>query len=317
MRKEVLATILAVLGLGFVGYRFVDWEQLFSVLSQAKLGPSVLSGLFFLLGMVLYAWRWQVLIPADISLTKMFHASNIGHAGNLIIPGRAGEPIRVGVVADQCDASLGEVTGTVVVEKVMEQFMRLGCVVLALPFLGAKAGMDRIGPLVVSLIVLMALVVLFIRFHVAISLQVSILVERVFKIPRARTQAQFKDLVHLLVNLRGDPKLVKSVGISVLCWAAFAVHSWFGLLALGAERLILGSLIVMASVTPSAPTHPGWYHAIGVASLAVVGFGAQEALAWLVLLHAYQTVLYPLLGLVGYWLLGSPGLRNRSQPAES
>ncbi len=93
--------------------RLADWR--FSLAAAGAL----------LVGLGLYTLRWQLLLIYRASYTDVFHAANIGHMTNILVPLRAGEAARVAAISRGPDMTLSLGTSSVAVERWLEQLMRL------------------------------------------------------------------------------------------------------------------------------------------------------------------------------------------------
>ena len=105
-----LLILLSLVALLAISPRWVDWSRLYQLLGEAERWSLLGSVPPFLLGLLLFAWRWHLLLPEEIRLSTLFHISNLGLLANLVVPGRAGEPVRIGLVSGRGRNSVGAVT---------------------------------------------------------------------------------------------------------------------------------------------------------------------------------------------------------------
>ena len=263
-----------------------------------------------LAGLVAYAARWWWLLGQRPRLLSTFNAANVGHAVNVLLPLRVGEPARIVVLGRTSPVSLGEATSSVVVERLLEQVMRLAALGGAVAFgLGL-----RLSPVAVAAALgLLAAAVggaLWVRRNRDRVLQS--LPPRLARLPRVTEAGARQALAGLLVGLEqaATPRrLAGAVALSLVAWGCFWACTALALAALpgalsGAQVVTL-SLGALALAPPSAPAQPGIYHASVVAPLSALGYATAGLTAYAVVLHALLMGWMLVLGLVGLALSGA------------
>ena len=289
---------------------FVDLAAVAEVLKTADYLLLLLASFFLILGLLFYAMRWRLLLGNKPSLALTFHASNIGHAGNIIVPARAGEAMRIVVLGQSGAVSYTEATSSFVVERLFEQLMRLLALVGAV---AVGAGIELTpGSLLGGIAVLIAA---FAGIQWLIRSREAVLQRwprRLARLPRLTEDGARRSLIDLLDNLTAvsNPKqLAQVMATSLLAWGFFWGFFYAALLALGddvaaGDRLAM-SLGALALSPPSAPTQPGIFHASVVVPLTAVGFSEVALTAYAVLLHILEMIV--MLGLA-LWGLAQVGL---------
>ena len=274
---------------------FVDLAAVGHALQTANLPRLFLASLFLLLGLLFYALRWQLLLGSKPSLRQTFHASNIGHAGNIIVPARAGEAMRIVVLGRGGAVSYTEATSSFVVERLFEQLLRLLALVTAV---AVGAGIDLSPGSVLGGVAV--LVGAFAGSQWLVRQRERVLgrwPRQLARLPRITEDGVRRSLTDLLDNLTAvaEPKqLAQVMGASLLAWGCFWGFFYATLLALGegfqpVDRLAV-SLGALALSPPSAPTQPGIFHASVVVPLAAVGFDEVALTAYAVLLHILEMI---------------------------
>lgn len=312
-RKQIwqIVGLLVVIGIIVALFVwFVDLAAVGEALQTADLTLLLLASLFLILGLLFYAMRWRLLLGNKPSLQQTFHASNIGHAGNIIVPARAGEAMRIVVMGRGGAVSYTAATSSFVVERLFEQLLRLLALVVAV---AVGAGIE-LSP--ASMIGGVAVLVLaFAGFQWMIRHSERVLARwpvRLAKLPRVTEDGARRSLTDLLDNLTAvsEPKQLALVMLtSLLAWGFFWGFFYVTLLALAdsvppADRLAV-SLGALALSPPSAPTQPGIFHASVVVPLTAVGFDEVALTAYAVLLHILEMVW--MIGLA-FWGLAQTGL---------
>jgi uncharacterized protein (TIRG00374 family) len=311
-RKQIwqIVGLLAVIGAIITLFVwFVDLAAVGQVLQTADYPLLLLASFLLVVGLLFYAMRWRLLLNNKPTLLQTFHASNIGHAGNIIVPARAGEAMRIVVLGRSGAVSYTEATSSFVVERLFEQLLRLLALVAAVA-VGAGIELSP-GTILGGVAVVVAA---FVGIQALVRQRVRLLARWpawVAKMPRVTEAGARRSLTDLLDNLTAvsEPKqLAKVMGTSLLTWGFFWGFFYATLLALGdgfppAEQLAV-SLGALALSPPSAPTQPGIFHASIVVPLAAVGFNEVSLTAYAVLLHILEMLWMIGLALWGLWQSG-------------
>ena len=304
---------------------FVDLEAVARELRAAHPGYLLAASALLVAGMIVYAVRWRILLGNKPTLLHTFHASNVGHAGNIIVPGRAGEPTRIVVMGRSQAVSMTEATSSFVVERLFEQVMRLLALGAAVVYgVGVEVtAATVVGGVGLVLLAFAAIAWLVRNQETALARGPALLA----RLPRLSEAAAHTFLANLLANLAhaSAPRRLMLVSLwSLLTWSCFWGFHYLTLLSLGdafapSLRPAL-SLGVLALSPPSAPTQPGLFHVSTVAPLAAVGFDAEALTAYAVILHILEMVWMIGLALWGTLQMGlSPRVlleRKRQEPSE-
>lgn len=124
-RTSILLTVGLIVFILALFVTLVDVPTVVAQLRRANWRISLAAAGALLLGLGLYALRWQLLLIHRASYSDVFHAANIGHMTNILVPLRAGEAARVAAINRGPDMTLSLGTSSVAVERWLEQLMRL------------------------------------------------------------------------------------------------------------------------------------------------------------------------------------------------
>jgi uncharacterized protein (TIRG00374 family) len=301
----------------------VDLDAVLEQLQTANPLLLLLASAAFVAGLVAFAARWRALLNYEPSLVFTFHASNMGHAGNILLPFRFGEAIRVLVMGTDKAVSLAESTSSFVVERLFEQSMRLlavlGAVMIGVGLETSAAAL--VGGLI--FVVLGFAAVLWLANHPEFTLQKG--TRLLAKIPRVSEERARQATADFLANLSGiaQPRRFAVVlGWSFLSWVLFWLFFFITLRALDTglalQEQIAISLGALAVSPPSAATQPGLFHASVVAPLAAVGFDTELVTAYAVLLHILEMIWLIILASWGLFAtkISLSEIRDLFQPQE-
>lgn len=307
-RTLVVAVIIVAITILF--FLLVDVVEVARQLVTADPRLLFAASISFILGLVAFAIRWRVLLGNKPQLLLTFHASNMGHAGNILIPFRAGEAVRILVMGSTKSVSFTEATTSVVVERLFEQLMRFLTLVAAV-FVGV--GLE-ISPTAViggaGFLILGFGTIAWLVSHQDFTLDKG--TRLLAKLPRVTIETANRSISDLLQNLEAVSKPRQFALIllwSVITWVLFWGFFYLTLLSLGAsfmpEQQFAISLGAMALSPPSAPTQPGIFHASIVAPLAALGINPEALTAYAVILHILEMFWVVLLALWGLIATGS------------
>jgi uncharacterized membrane protein YbhN (UPF0104 family) len=310
--------ILALLVIVVIGVLFawrVDLRAVAAQLRGARLRYLAGASMLLVSGLLLYAVNWRWLLGGRAPLTAIFHAANIGHAANILLPLRLGEAARVAALARAGAVAAGASASSVVVERLLLQVMRLGAlgaavmVGVGLPFNPLSAGVA-----VLFLAAAVAGVLALRKWRGPLLARLPRLVARLPRVSEARAGAVLASLLDGLDVAATPGRLAGALGLTALSWACFLGFDALVLQALplpfsAGERMTL-AFAALALAPPAAPAQPGVYHASVVAPLVLLGFAETSLTAFAVLLHALM-----MLWMLGLGGVGLVGLR-RSGPAQ-
>jgi glycosyltransferase 2 family protein len=306
--KTVAGTaVVAIIFLIFA--LFIEWREVWEQLRQADYSYLLLASGLLLVGLVGYAVRWRLLMRNLPSLRRTFHASNIGHAGNTFLPARAGEAARIIAISNSDKVSKTEATTSFVVERLVEQFMRLLALGLAIGLgLGVEPSPTSIGGGVAALMVAILLTYWLLNNRQWVLRYGPRFLNRIPGLTMARAEKGLTNLINNLDTVAAPRQLLRVLLWSLIPWSFFAGFHYFTLLALGdifgEANLWLIALGTLAFCPPSAPTNPGVYHAFLIGPLLALGYGREPATAYAVMLHIVQSFWTLLLALWGVTRMG-------------
>ncbi|MBI2159422.1 MAG: flippase-like domain-containing protein [Candidatus Rokubacteria bacterium] len=258
------------------------------------------------------ARRWRYLFPPRSDPPRLTPAIMIGYMANNVLPLRAGEVVRVYVVARRwTPAAAGAARAhpfwttlaTLVVERVLDSFvvvLILAVLVLLIPV----PAFLQVAALVVLAIDLAGIAVLIAL--VAAPARCARLIGRLTgRWPRLRERALriFETFVTGLDGIRAPAHLGPLLAWTVLVWLAPALAAWTMLLALGLHLPFTAAWAVLAFVglgvsIPSAPGYVGVFHAAAALALGLFGVSQSAAVGYALLFHAAQIVPITLIGWV-------------------
>ncbi|HMH50807.1 MAG TPA: lysylphosphatidylglycerol synthase transmembrane domain-containing protein [Candidatus Acidoferrum sp.] len=237
--------------------------------------------------------RWWYLFPPHSEPPALVPATMIGYMVNNILPLRAGEFVRVYVVARRWGHGFWTALATLIVERVLDSLV----IVLVMVVLVLHITVPR--PLEIGAAVLLGvdLVAVSVLCFLAIAPERARgLIER---LTRRRPSLQrrvvgiLETFVRGLEGVRTRAHLGPLAAWTVLIWGLPAVITWSMFRALDLDVPWIAAWVVLAFVglgvaIPSAPGYIGVFHAAATIALTIFGVPATAAFGYALLFHATQ-----------------------------
>jgi uncharacterized protein (TIRG00374 family) len=308
--RRILIVAVIIIAITILFFSLVDTEVVVQHLLAADARYLFAASVALVLGFIAFAARWRALLGNKPPLLFTFHACNLGQAANILIPLRAGEPVRILVIGSEKSVSFTEATTSVVVERLFEQLMRLLALAMAI-LVGVGLDVSPVAALGgIGFLILGFAVIAWLVGHQDFTLNKG--TRLLARLPRVTEKTAHKSISDLLQNLEAVSKPRRFLEIllwSVITWVLFWGFFYLTLLSLGTsfapEQQLAVSLGAMALSPPSAPTQPGLFHASIVIPLAALGLNAEALTAYAVILHILEMLWIVGLAAWGLFATGS------------
>ncbi len=271
-------------------------------------------------GWAAQARRWAATLPAPpLGTVRLTRLILIGLFGNLILPLRAGDLVRIALTARAIGGRPGAALASVAVDRAMDVLTLLAFGAFAAAFVPLPPGWR--GAL--ATLALAALGAGAVALAVAARPQVGASLIGA-SVPARLQPAALRQFAQLSDGLRAlaDPSVAASVVTwSLAQWALNGAAIWCCLLAFDPTASVFAALSFMVatslgSALPSAPSAAGVYHAVGVAALAALGVDPERALAIALVAHAHSVVLQLGAGALAVWAEGAAAALRAPPAAE-
>lgn len=310
-KKQIILGALIVVAILVMLAIFVDWPTVIAQLRGANLTLLGIGTLVLILGYVVYAIRWHVLLTDDVPFIWTFHTANSGSLVNLLLPLRPGDAARILMLGMKDNMSVIRVTSSIVVERWYEQVMRIAAIGGTIVFgAGLKVSTYTILGSFAYLIIVLGAMIWMVRNRGWVIDYAPVLLA---KLPRVN-QAKALEWIHTLLDGLASMAKVRSQAWtflwSVACWSAFWAYHYITLIAIfpdiPIEQALGISLGSLALVPPSATTLPGVYQVSLIIPLTMVGFNRNVLGAYAVALNIVEMIVVLVLGFWGVAQIGIP-----------
>jgi len=247
--------------------------------------------------------RWRVLLRragAHPSRTDANALVAVGYMGNNLLPARAGDALRVVLMAPRARTGARTVLGTLIAERVLDVAVLLSLFALLAYGVVSGTGIDVSDRLRLALAVAAGVGVL--------ALAAAAVLHRTGRLRRAL--AFLRPLATATADLRGRHG-ARVLALTVLSWALEGVVWWLAAVAadLGIGLLDALYLLALASVFVLVPAGPGYAGTLDAAVvIGATALGAGSAVTYLVVLRFVLMVPITLAGAAaGAVRYGGPG----------
>ncbi|GAB3653553.1 lysylphosphatidylglycerol synthase transmembrane domain-containing protein [Echinicola sediminis] len=307
---QVVISLSVAIWIFWFLYKDVKMESLLEALQQASffwIGISILISAF---GFWLRAWRWKLLINADlhekISSGRAFWALMVGYLVNMLVP-RAGEVARCGVLKRTNGLPVSKLLGTVILERSIDLLFMLVVIFMAFVlerevFLELSADLVSVDSILAVLskylpLVIGGVVLLFMAFYwISKRYRDHGLVQKFHHFIR--------ELIQGLKSVqRMDNRLgfwVASIGI----WLIYYYMMYFIAKGIPSTANLSPSAILMVMVMGSigmvAPVQGGigTFHALVAFILMTYGLAEEEGKIFAVIVHSSQVLIVLITGVI-------------------
>lgn len=301
--KNTLSAVLALLiGFGILAL-FIPPREWVLALEQVPRRDLGLSALFFAAGCLAICARWRACLAYRVGFGAAFHSQGIAMAGNLLIPSRVGEALRVyaltryGVLAEYG-------TSAVVQERLADQLFRIFFFAAAL-MVGEAGGRGRtdfqlLGIILATLAVFGALA-LMVRYRVAMAGFSGRWIGRLPKLNASLVERFVRNTLHDLGSVWTRPGGPAALSWGLAAWVLYTCHMILILPAFFPGRELVLALVVMSFGSPTTAGKPGGYHLVLTAVLMAFSADQEPALRAIVVLFFFQIVFYCLWGMASWF----------------
>jgi uncharacterized protein (TIRG00374 family) len=320
---KYLVLLLIAGALLVFSFRGMNVNKILHGMLHANMFWVALSGILSIIAFIVRAYRWNLLIePLGYTppLKKTTYSLMVGYFANLAFP-RLGEVSRCAALSKAESIPFNKLLGTVIVERVIDVFSLLICMLLtaALEFkrLGNFFNENIFSPLIKKIDQLSRSPILLVVIITALITLVSVLIYFSRKNKSKGKETAFSKLAKGFIDgLRSVAKLKKPglfIFHSVFIWVLYYFSVYVALFAfpftsgLGAGTALF--LLIAGGIGMSAPVQGGIgaYHLLVSQGLVLYGLSQEDGLTFATLLHSLQLVLVIIMGTASLLLLFSSG----------
>ena len=304
--RLAINTVTAVVTVVFsyVALSNLDLSKVWHTLQQIDLWWLLPALVVFLLGNLARALRWQSLFAPERRppLAPVANAMFVGYFYNNILPARAGEPIRIVVLASRSEAAPVEIVGTVVLERLYDVLAILVVFFVAEPWLPHVSwfGAAAVAAAVLAVGIAAAATILVVYGERPVRWALRPLAR--FKgFEGDRLDRTVAELVYGLSGLRRPSVAIPAFLWTTAAWMLSALAAWLVTLAFPfslpfAAGVLLVVAVGLGMILPSPPAAVGVFEGAALIALKAYGIPHDEALPYALILHMLNFVPFLVIG---------------------
>jgi uncharacterized protein (TIRG00374 family) len=303
-----LVTVAVTVGFSYIALSNIQLSKVWDTLRTIDLWWMLPALVVFLLGNLARALRWRSLFAPERrpALAPVANAMLVGYFYNNILPARAGEPIRVVVLAQRSEAAPVEIVGTVVLERLYDVLAILVVFFVAEPWLPHVSwfGAAAVAAIVLAVGIAAVATILVVFGDRPVRLVLRPL-GRLRWISSDRLERTVAELVHGLSGLRRPSVAIPAFLWTTVAWLLSAFAAWLVTLAFPfnlpfASGILLVVAVGLGMILPSPPAAVGVFEGAALIALKAYGLPHDAALPYALILHVLNFV--PFVG-IGAFLL--------------
>jgi hypothetical protein len=247
----------------------------------------------------------------------------IGYMANNVLPLRAGEFVRVYVIARTWGHGFWTVLATLVIERVLDSLalvLILGVLVLMIP---VPALFRNAAVVILAIDVVGVTALAWLAVYPAAGRRLLTALGRRWPALAPRLARIYDTFVRGLDGIRTPSNIAPLLVWTVVVWVLPAVAAWTTLHAVDLHLPFLAGWVVLAFVglgisIPSAPGYIGVFHLAAAKAVEMFGMSASAAVAFAIVFHTSQFVPVTLIGWLYLIREGvSLGEAARARPPET
>lgn len=307
MKKLFIGIFVSIIFIYFIGTKY-DFKKEFSKfgdhISYDYLLPITVTQL---IGLVVFSFRWRLLIEKKINIKHAISSSFIGYAANMVLPARGGDLFRVYYCRSETDVQYFHLLSKLFIEKVIDFIYVILTGVISFFIIGLnRPGQQNYTVFTVSGIIVIGILfsLYLIRFQ---NEFIQLISNKIFRILKKEDFYKEHIEVHLidLKDFLQLKKFIFPVILTTISWFFYFANYYFVNVMLGgeltsAEVVFLLFCGAMSLALPSAPSGIGVFHASIISGFILIGRDSNYGLLYATALHLLSFVNITVSGLIFY-----------------
>lgn len=289
----------------YFAFRRADFPAIYSAFRGARYGPIALGFLSIAALTWLRGFRWSILTGGRLRPADGFWLFNIGFLINSILPARLGEFARAYLAGRRERMHFTSALSSIAVERLMDMIAVAAMFAFILltielpPWARGAGSLMGVGALA-------GIIILAIAAR-SPGLALSLGVRMLAWLPRVDEDSAQKFLRPFIDGLAGVSSLrtfLLGLGLTLLAWFFSGVAGWLMMRGFWPDPPLIDGILAIAASgvgisVPAAPSGVGTFEAAVIGVLAAVGYDADVARGYAIVLHAANIVTTAVIGLIG------------------
>lgn len=307
MKKLFIGILVSVLFVGIIALKFdfrTEFSKIGDKISYIYLIPITLTQL---IGLVIFSFRWRLLLEKKINAKHAISSSFIGYAANMVLPARGGDLFRVFYCRSETDVQYFHLLSKLFIEKVIDFIFVIMTGVISFFIIGLNnPNQKNYTVFTVSGLIILGIVfsLYLIRFQNEFIQMIS---KKIFT--TVNKEKFYKDHIeeHLidLKDFLQIQKFIYPVILTIVSWFFYFSNYYFVNVMLGGnvtevEIVFLLFCGAMSLALPSAPSGIGVFHASIISGFLLIGKDTSYGLLYATAVHLISFVNVTFVGLIFY-----------------
>jgi uncharacterized protein (TIRG00374 family) len=285
-------------------FRKIDINLLKEEITKIHFSTLFLLLIIFLFSVLLKSYRWSLLIKqkSKIGFKNIFLSNSIGYFANTILPGKAGELIKVQILGNE-GTSRSYLLGTVIADRILDIITVFFFLFFSIMFSGTIQHVIKSNYVQVIILLLgTGALIFFMMNKRAHSIFIKI-IPHAFKERFGHVLDNFN---HSFGFFRGKRSFIFLL-FSLIIWlfpilSLFLILKDFQISIPFYAYFFVVSAGALGMIIPSAPGGVGVYHAVATVSLMMFMVGKESALAIAIILNAFDIIPNLILGVISLFI---------------
>lgn len=290
----------------WLAVRQIDFRALLAALRAANWLWIVPAALGITVMLLIKSWRWQIMFLPEhrVPFGAVLTAQSAGYLASNVLPGRAGEAVRLILLASDQPVSAARVLSTMLVERLLDTLSLLAVLALLLPFLSGLPEwmLGSVRVLTVGAIAATAVIVVLSFWKARVLRWAHAVLRHVRFLDKPGIYTALEHLIDGFAALRGrrGPALIL---LSFAVWGSLILQVWGVRNAIAPETPMTGMVFALlvtslGMIVPSTPGYIGVFHGLVVLSLAPFGVPQTTAMSLALVWHAVNYIVLSSAGLI-------------------
>ncbi len=290
----------------WLAVRQIDFQALWLALRNANWAWILLAVAGITLMLLIKTWRWQIMFLPEhhVPFESVLTAQSAGYLASNVLPGRAGEAVRLVLLASDQPVGVARVLSTMLVERLLDTLSLLAVLALLLPFLQdlPEWMLNSVRVLTIGAVAATAVIIVLSFWKERVLRWAHAVLRYVRFLDRPGTYTAIEHLIDGFTALRGrrGPALIL---LSFAVWGALILEVYGVRMAIAPWVPMTGMVFALlvsslGMVVPSTPGYIGVFHGLVVLTLAPFGVPTTTAMSLALVWHAVNYIVLSGSGLI-------------------
>ncbi|MFH1283215.1 MAG: lysylphosphatidylglycerol synthase transmembrane domain-containing protein [bacterium] len=289
-------------GFLYLTFRGLDFNSVVNSLTKVNYYYLLLMFLVYLITYTLRALRWKIIISKikTINIKALFTYLMAGFFINNVLPMRAGELYRAVVLGSQNKISKSTSLASIVIERTSDGILFLAILVISFSIVEMpKFVINGIYAVIVFIFLLLTFIIISVKFRNKFKNIISCI--PVSEKRKNKIDEILQNFINGLEIVTSFKRFIAIISVSSIIWLceivlAFILVNAFGFKISFPQTIFIVAALGIGVMIPFAPGYVGTYEYAGKTALLLLGVEQNNAVSFVLTLHAFQVIFIALFG---------------------